>query len=430
MQPVGAARYRGKPFVGTALDPAHGPSVAEMTWLTSFQDTNEVFRSRHFEQGGGGRRDSGPFVGDTLLSLSGDAHFQRRRIVSMLFRPAMLRRYEAQVFAPAFAEALSRCERGAAGLLRGELQRLIRLGLAKVSATLVGIDGIAGGDAVDRYLHYMDKLAIGVNLEWLERDHATVMAELLVFKAKFAAEFFEPSWRRRAALVEEFRAGRLAREELPVDLITLIQLHTDHYDHWDSDLVLRETILFNGAPGSITLGVSHVVKELCDWLSGHPGDRALLVRDRDFIRRATLESIRLHPASPFLIRRALHDTVLDSGRAIAAGEYVVLDLLSASRDPDVFAPDPDRYDPHRVPRVKICPAGVAFGGGPHTCIGMAMSIGDSNTVDEEGPQGLMVHIVRELFRRGVQLDPDRPPRWNDINVRNEYAEFPVCFAAG
>jgi hypothetical protein len=79
--------------------------------------------------------------------------------------------------------------------------------------------------------------------------------------------------------------------------------------------------------------------------------------------------------------------------------------------------------------MKVRPAGVAFGGGPHTCIGLAMSIGESNTADEDGPQGLMVHIVRELFRRDVHLDPNRPPRWNDINVRNEYAEFPVRFAA-
>jgi hypothetical protein len=71
--------------------------------------------------------------------------------------------------------------------------------------------------------------------------------------------------------------------------------------------------------------------------------------------------------------------------------------------------------------------GLAFGDGPHTCIGMGMTIGEGAVTDDEAPLGMAVYIVRELYRAGIRLDPGNPPRWNDANVRNEYAAFPVCF---
>ena len=71
--------------------------------------------------------------------------------------------------------------------------------------------------------------------------------------------------------------------------------------------------------------------------------------------------------------------------------------------------------------------GLAFGDGPHTCIGMGMTIGEGVASDEHAPLGMAVFIVRQLFGAGISLDPENPPRWNDANVRNEYSAFPVCF---
>ena len=426
MSTAAAARYGHHGQVGTTLDPRNGPSASAMRWLTRLADVDEVFRSQDFEQGGGGRRDSGPFVAGSLLALSGDDHFDRRRILSALFRRQVVQSLQNDVFVPHFEMALRRCPRGADGLIRADLQVVIRAALRHVAAALVGIDGIGSPDAAQRYQACVDKMAIGVNLEWAARDHGALTQEILPFKQRFAAEFFEPSFARRRALVEAFRAGRIEREALPLDLMTLILLHPDHFGRWDDELPLREVILVNGAPASIPMGVSHVVRELTDWFAGHPEDRARM-GDRDFVRRAIYESLRLHPASPFLIRRALRDTRLASGASFAAGEYVVLDLYSASRDPEVYGPDPDRYDPHRKPAIRLRPMGLGFGGGPHTCIGMSLSVGGTSAADEEGPEGIMVWIVGEIYARGVEMDPERPPRFNDVNVRNEYAEFPVVF---
>jgi cytochrome P450 len=424
MSNSGAERYHGKSYVGTTLDPTCGPPIREMRWLASYGDVQEVLRSRDFEQGGGGRRDSAPFIGDGMLSLSGDEHFQRRRLVSSLFRRPTLKRLEEEIFAPSFAASLGRCERMDKRRRRGDLQKIIRSALCKVSAALVGIEGIDGDEVIGHYLECMEKLAVGVNIEWMERDHREVTLEVLSVKKRFAQEFFAPSWSRWAAFVAEYRAGKRSHDELPNNLITVIQLNADHFARWDEDVALREVILVNGAPASIPLAISHVLQELLAWLSAQP-ERQALTGDREFLRQAVLESLRLHPASPFLIRRAVTDVRLKSGYEAAAGDYVVLDLLTASRDPSVYS-DPDCFDPQRATNATARPGGLTFGSGPHTCIGMAMSIGDPSAT-ADGAQGIMLLILREMFRRSVALDPEKPPRWNDTNVRNEYAEFPVCF---
>jgi len=412
---------------GTTLDPARGPSVAEMTWFTSYQDVDEIFKSPNFVQGGGGLRDSEPFVGHGLLSLSGDDHFERRRIEAALFRRVALRHYEDNVLSASLRASLATCEPGADGLARGELIRLMRLALCRVSAALVGIDGIDRPAAVDTYLAYMDKLSLGVNIEWAARDHREIIRQGLGVKQQFEEELVAPSLRKRQRLVSDYKAGKLKAEALPLDLLTVMLLHADHFERWDADVLLRELILFNGAAtGTITMAVPHVVHELMNWLEAHPMDIASL-NDRAFLKRAVIEGIRLHPASPYLIRKSRSGQRLRSGREIAAGEYVVLDLVKASRDPAVFGPEPDHYDPSRNPLLKIKPMGLAFGDGPHTCIGMGMTIGEGAVTDDEAPLGMAVYIVRELYRAGIRLDPGNPPRWNDANVRNEYAAFPVCF---
>ena len=51
------------------------------------------------------------------------------------------------------------------------------------------------------------------------------------------------------------------------------------------------------------------------------------------------------------------------GQRICAGDKVVVSFTSANRDVAVFA-DPDRFDPGRQPSPHL-----AFGHGPHFCLG-------------------------------------------------------------
>jgi cytochrome P450 len=66
-------------------------------------------------------------------------------------------------------------------------------------------------------------------------------------------------------------------------------------------------------------------------------------------------------------RFALTDAAI-GGTPVRAGEGVIISLLAANRDPAQF-PDPDRLDPDRRP----VPRHVAFGYGPHQCLGQSLA---------------------------------------------------------
>jgi cytochrome P450 len=53
---------------------------------------------------------------------------------------------------------------------------------------------------------------------------------------------------------------------------------------------------------------------------------------------------------------------------VREGEGVIVSLLAANRDPAQF-PDPHRLDPDRPP----VPRHVAFGHGPHQCLGQSLA---------------------------------------------------------
>lgn len=65
-------------------------------------------------------------------------------------------------------------------------------------------------------------------------------------------------------------------------------------------------------------------------------------------------------------RVALQDVVV-GGQTIRAGEGIIAHLSTANRDENSFK-DADRIDPERQPRFH-----VAFGAGPHTCIGAPLA---------------------------------------------------------
>lgn len=115
----------------------------------------------------------------------------------------------------------------------------------------------------------------------------------------------------------------------------------------------------------------HVVPRnfLCSIAWHMADDRAL----QDRLRAGALDTrplieefLRCYSPNQALVRVATHDTVIRD-TPIPAGCPVALNFLSANRDADVF-PDPMVFDPGRNPNRHI-----AFGIGPHMCLGMAVA---------------------------------------------------------
>lgn len=98
----------------------------------------------------------------------------------------------------------------------------------------------------------------------------------------------------------------------------------------------------------------------------HPDQLALLRRSPELLPSTLEEVLRYRSPVQATFRTAQHDVTLHD-QVITAGTLVVPMIGSANRDPKQF-PEPDRFDITRSPNTH-----VAFGHGPHFCIGAALS---------------------------------------------------------
>jgi cholest-4-en-3-one 26-monooxygenase len=140
----------------------------------------------------------------------------------------------------------------------------------------------------------------------------------------------------------------------------------------------------------------------------NPAQRALLRRDPGLFGSAAEEMLRFVSPVTHFRRTATADVEL-RGRQIKAGDWVVLFYGAGNRDPEVFA-TPDDFDVTRHPNPHI----ALGGGGPHYCLGAALSRLEIRVMFEEllrrfpdietaGPQTR----VRSNFIRGVKTMPVR-----------------------
>lgn len=101
-------------------------------------------------------------------------------------------------------------------------------------------------------------------------------------------------------------------------------------------------------------------------LMEHPDQLHLLQGDPTLIKPAVEEILRFECPAKIAGRTSLVDRQL-GGQSIRAGQRVLVLLGAANRDPDQF-PDPERFDITRTPAPHL-----AFGAGPHFCLGAALS---------------------------------------------------------
>ncbi|MEU1734349.1 cytochrome P450 [Streptosporangium sp. NPDC020145] len=102
-------------------------------------------------------------------------------------------------------------------------------------------------------------------------------------------------------------------------------------------------------------------------LLDHPGQLAELRADPALVRPAVAELLRFLTITQGPMARMATAPLEVGGVTVQAGEGVVLSLLSANRDERAF-PEPDRLDLRRDPRFH-----VAFGFGPHQCLGQNLA---------------------------------------------------------
>jgi cytochrome P450 len=132
--------------------------------------------------------------------------------------------------------------------------------------------------------------------------------------------------------------------------------------------------------------------------------------DRTLVRPAIEESLRWQATDPMFSRHVARDVEF-YGLQLPAGSVIHLCLGAANRDPSRWD-RPDEYDITRPPKPAL-----AFGSGPHVCLGMHVARAE------------MAVGINALFDRlpNLRLDPDaEPPRYIGMYERGATA-IPVVF---
>jgi len=205
-----------------------------------------------------------------------------------------------------------------------------------------------------------------MDLVGLPLDDWSHYAEL--FHATVAHKPGQPEFARAIANVpamltrlgEEAANRRAApREDLLSDLVTM---EVEGRRLNDDEL---RSVLWNLVGGGLDTTTSLTSLSLLH-LGQHPDQRQQLIDEPELIHGATEEFLRFFSVNETLTRTVTTDTEL-GGQQLRRGDHLMLSWLSANRDEAVFE-RPDEVILDRAPNPHL-----AFGVGPHRCIGMHMA---------------------------------------------------------
>lgn len=416
------------PQVDAAATPT---SAAGRDYLTvsSYAEAEEVLRRAQEFSISGNKPGAAPYLRGHVATIDGRRHLERRRRYRDLFKASSLAAYDTS-FAASVRSTLAwyrRASPASVQPLAFDLIAALRRAYGQVIAELIGLDLTHDAPEWEGFQRDVDAIVEVVAADFARGDVQEIHARGLEASRHLRDVVLRPALARRRALLARAR-GAAAQVALPQDIVSFMLLAAESADlgaddEFDDEAILRECQGFLvGGANNPSASAAWSLLELERWLAVHPEDRSRLA-DWAFLDAVVKESLRLHrTGAPFLIRRALVDVRLRaSGLEIPAGQWVAVDIPRANRDPEVFGPDADRFDPHRSATADQRPYGLAFATGPHVCIARPMMVDDDDRTERLGMQ---VEALAVLLDAGVRTDPRRPPT-AAAHGGERFAAFPV-----
>jgi cytochrome P450 len=271
-------------------------------------------------------------------------------------------------------------------------------------------DGLAAADGVtDLLTAYARPLPVTVLCELLgvpEADRPRVAAAVLRYDAAGEMPRVEEDL---AAYFTGLIAAR--RAEPGDDLLSALITVSDEADETADQLTVTELVstafllVMAGFDTTVNLIASGTLTLLT-----HPGEMARLRADRSLLPGAVEELLRFTSPVNHANDRFTTEEVSIGGVAVPAGEWVIIALPSANRDPARF-PGPDRLDLGRD-----ISGHVAFGHGIHYCLGAPLA-----RMEAEVALGTLL----DRFP-GVSLAaPPEELRWRSVSLMNGLESLPV-----
>jgi cytochrome P450 len=269
-----------------------------------------------------------------MLQQDPPTHTRLRKLVSHGFTPRAVSGWRADI-ERVVHECLDRVAP------QGRMDVIADLALPVPSTLICQMMGVPVEDR-PRFTEWTAKatfgLAVGVAPPELIEEATTAAMSL-------AAYFQELVEARRANLSDDLLSALIRAEEAGDRLSPLELL---------SQAIGLLIAGFETTIGLIGNGVRQLIR--------HPEELATLRAQPELIASAVEECLRFD-GPIILTARVLHADVEFGGKVVPANSRVWGMLAAANRDPAVF-PDPDRFDVTRTPNPHL-----AFGGGPHYCLG-------------------------------------------------------------
>lgn len=289
-----------------------------------------------------------------MIFLDAPDHTRVRQVMSAAFRPADLQRLLPRI-EQAVAERLAAVDAGAPFDFVGVLARPLP---AQVIAWLMGLDDAEGAVSAD-VVAWSDELAHFVGAP--APSHAQALSAQTALLAM--ARYFDGLLARR-------RTERAGGAEPRDDLIgRLLQAERDGQIRGSAELLAQcVMLLFAGHETT-----RHLLANGLRTLLSHPDQWRSLQRDPALLPGAVRELLRFDSPVQYTGRRVAADLVLH-GQALRRGDLVVALIGAANRDPARHV-RPDELDITRRPAPPL-----AFGQGPHVCIGAALTLMEAQAV--------------------------------------------------
>ncbi len=234
---------------------------------------------------------------------------------------------------------------------------------------------------------------LGVDTTDFDQFRAWSEASLAIFDPDPSEESRRATKAASEAMTDYLDEAMTARRRAPRDDLISDLLAVQAATGALSDSEIRVNCFNLLAGGNVT--TADLIANGVNLLLRHPDQLARLRADSSLIGVAVEEILRFDPPTGGTQRVASRDLEI-RGCPVRARQVVAVMIAAANRDPAAF-PDPHRFDIARRDGPHI-----AFGGGPHICIGAPLARLEAKIA------------IGRLFERFPTLrlaDPDMPPRW-------------------
>jgi len=381
--------------------------------VTTFAGAQAALKNADLAQG---LYDEGALVmADALITLHGEAHAQRRAVEYAVFNRRFFHVYETDIF-PRTLEPVLRpyLQQGQADVVELGYRLVMNL-----TADFAGIDRDADSpQETETLLDLVKTFSTGATLVHSTQDRAAVEKRVRDALKIFEEQFLTKSIARRKAIIE-------AGQPLPNDVLSQLLSRAEELP-LSADVMLREMAFYLQAGAHSTANsTTHALHEIFVW-AGADVLRWQQLDDPVFVQRCVHESLRLHPASPVALRKAVHSTQLQS-REVREGDRVVIDLHQANRDPDVFGSDAEAFNPERHIAHNVWPFGLTFGLGMHACMGRNLDGGTLPDATGEHHLGIVALLCTRLLAEGARPSATDQAKTDTATSRSNWGYYPIVF---